>query len=411
MNPELVLVVGDMFIPQRSPDITEQFKSILTPNKVQHVLCLGNIGNKESYDWLKSLSNDFHSVKGDFDEGDIPEKKCVQIGDFNIGLIHGHQVLPWGDLESLANVQRSLGCDILFYGHTHKTSIQVKENKLYINPGSISGAFSPLIEDTIPSFILMVFQGEEAIIYLYTLNDKNKKFEVSKYEYTKGADNYKNVENNNNPLTNEGFIEPKMEIFDKFFNEEENSQKSNMLSNKSYSQMYSPFINYINNSEKKKIINGGQEKNNIDNKINTNLNPIENFEDNNGMKKQLFNINTKLFNIEDLRKKKLIMNRESAKKSRLKKKKYVQNLEKEYTFLKEEMIRLKSSKYVTSINSNNNEKYSINLCSNKIIDNLVKNQNNNININLNLNNKEKEIFDLKNQEKEIIVNNLEKMKK
>jgi vacuolar protein sorting-associated protein 29 len=196
MNPELVLVVGDMFIPQRSPDITEQFKAILTPNKVQHVLCLGNIGNRESYDWLKSLSNDFHSVKGDFDEGDIPEKVCVHIGDFNVGLIHGHQVLPWGDLESLANVQRSLGCDILLSGHTHKTSIKVKENKLYINPGSISGAFSPLIEDTIPSFILMVLQGEEATIYLYTLNDKNKKFEVNKFEYTKGADNYKNVENN-----------------------------------------------------------------------------------------------------------------------------------------------------------------------------------------------------------------------
>ena len=196
MNPELVLVVGDMFVPQRNPDISDQFKSILTPNKVQHVLCLGNIGNKESYDWLKSLSNDFHSVKGDYDEGDIPEKKSVQIGDFSIGLIHGHQIIPWDDLESLSNIQRSLGCDILLSGHTHKTSIKVKENKLYINPGSISGAFSPLIEETIPSFILMVLQGDEAIIYLYTLNDKNKKFDVIKYEYTKGAENYKNVENN-----------------------------------------------------------------------------------------------------------------------------------------------------------------------------------------------------------------------
>ena len=196
MNPELVLVVGDMFIPQRSPDISEQFKSILTPNKVQHVLCLGNIGNKDSLDWLKSLSSDFHYVKGDFDEGDIPDRKCVKIGDFNIGLIHGHQILPWGDLESLANIQRSLGSDILLSGHTHKTSIQVKENKLFINPGSISGAFSPLIEDTIPSFILMVLQGEEAIIYLYTLNDKNKKFEVEKYEYAKGANNYKKTDNN-----------------------------------------------------------------------------------------------------------------------------------------------------------------------------------------------------------------------
>ena len=195
MNPELVLVVGDMFLPQRSPDINEQFKAILTPNKVQHVLCLGNIGNQETYDWLKSLSKDFHIVKGDFDQDDAPEKKMIQIGDFNIGLIHGHQVLPWGDLESLGMVQRSFGCDILISGHTHKTNVVVKDNILYINPGSFSGAFSPLIEDTIPSFVLMVLTGDEAIVYLYTLSDRSKKFEVNKYDYKKGADNLFHVEN------------------------------------------------------------------------------------------------------------------------------------------------------------------------------------------------------------------------
>ena len=195
MNPELVLVVGDMFLPQRSPDINEQFKSILTPNKVQHVLCLGNIGNQETYDWLKSLSKDFHIVKGDFDQEEAPEKKVIQIGDFNIGLIHGHQVLPWGDLDSLGMIQRSLGCDIMISGHTHKTNVIVKDNILYINPGSFTGAFSPLIEDTIPSFILMVLTGDEAIVYLYTLNDRNKKFEVNKYDYKKGADNLFHVDN------------------------------------------------------------------------------------------------------------------------------------------------------------------------------------------------------------------------
>ena len=195
MNPELVLVVGDMFLPQRSPDINEQFKSILTPNKVQHVLCLGNIGNQETYDWLKSLSKDFHIVKGDFDQEDIPEKKTIQIGDFNIGLIHGHQVLPWGDIDSLVMIQRTMGCDILISRHTHKTNVVVKDNILYINPGSFTGAFSPLIEDTIPSFILMVLTGDEAIVYLYTLNDRNKKFEVNKYDYKKGADNLFHVEN------------------------------------------------------------------------------------------------------------------------------------------------------------------------------------------------------------------------
>ena len=195
MNPELVLVVGDMFLPQRSPDISEQFKAILTPNKVQHVLCLGNIGNQETYDWLKSLSKDFHMVKGDFEQNDAPEKKVVQIGEYNIGMIHGHQVIPWGDLESLGAVQRSLGCDILISGHTHKTNVVVKDNVLFINPGSFTGAFSPLIEDSIPSFILMVLTGDEAIVYLYTLSDRSKKFEVQKYDYKKGADNLFHAEN------------------------------------------------------------------------------------------------------------------------------------------------------------------------------------------------------------------------
>ena len=75
MNPELVLVVGDMFVPQRSQDIDPQFKTILIPNKLQHVLSLGNIGSRESYDWLKSLSNDFHSVKGDLMKVICPKKK------------------------------------------------------------------------------------------------------------------------------------------------------------------------------------------------------------------------------------------------------------------------------------------------------------------------------------------------
>lgn len=194
MNPELVLVVGDMFVPQRAPDISEQFKSILMPNKLQHVLSLGNIGSHESVDWLKSLSNDYHVVKGDFDEGDIPEKKVVTIGEFKIGMIHGHQVLPWGDQEALSNIQRELGCDIILSGHTHSIEVKSKEGKFYINPGSISGAFSYSVPDPTPSFVLMVLQGEEAIVYLYVLNDKKQKFDVSKLHFFKGAEDFKKDE-------------------------------------------------------------------------------------------------------------------------------------------------------------------------------------------------------------------------
>ena len=198
MNPELVLVVGDMFVPQRAPDIDPQFKAILIPNKLQHVLSLGNIGSRESYDWLRSLSNDFHGVKGDYDTGDMPEKKLVTIGEFKIGMIHGHQVLPLGDVESLSGIARELDCDIFISGNTHQIGVQVLDNKLFINPGSISGAFSNFIADPSPSFILMVLTGTEAIIYLYVLNDRTQKFEVSKVEYRKGEENYKIVNDNEN---------------------------------------------------------------------------------------------------------------------------------------------------------------------------------------------------------------------
>ena len=203
MNPELVLVVGDMFVPQRAQDIDPQFKSILIPNKLQHVLSLGNIGSRESYDWLRSLSNDYNGVKGDYDDGDMQEKKTVTIGEFKIGMIHGHQVLPWGDAESLAGIARELDCDILISGNTHQIGVKVLDNKLFINPGSISGAFSNLIADPSPSFILMVLTGVEAIIYLYVLNDRTQKFDVSKVEYRKGEENYKIVNDNDNENGNE----------------------------------------------------------------------------------------------------------------------------------------------------------------------------------------------------------------
>ena len=194
MSTELVLIVSDLFIPLRTPELDAQFRSILLPNKIQHVLCLGNVGNQETFDWLHSLSSDFHSIRGDYDiNKNLPEKLSLQIGNFKIGMIHGHQIIPMGDLEILSSVQRELDCDILASGYTHQLSANIKENKLYLNPGSISGALSPLNEDCIPSFILMVLQGDDATIYSYVLSDKTKKFEVGQMEYFRGSNELKIV--------------------------------------------------------------------------------------------------------------------------------------------------------------------------------------------------------------------------
>ena len=66
----------------------------------------------------------------------------VTVGQFRIGLCHGHQVVPWGETDSLSMVQRQLDVDILISGHTHIFDAFEHENKFYINPGSATGAYS-----------------------------------------------------------------------------------------------------------------------------------------------------------------------------------------------------------------------------------------------------------------------------
>ena len=45
--------------------------------------------------------------------------QVVTIGGLRVGVCHGHQVVPWGDREALAILQRRLDCDVLVTGHTH----------------------------------------------------------------------------------------------------------------------------------------------------------------------------------------------------------------------------------------------------------------------------------------------------
>eukprot|EP00899_Mesostigma_viride_P012973 jgi/Mesvir1/21677/Mv04098-RA.1 len=168
----LVLALGDLHIPYRVADLPPQFKSMLVPGKIQHTLCTGNLCVKEVYDFLKSICADLHIVKGEFDSGvTYPERKVVNIGAFRIGLCHGHQVIPWGDLESLALLQRQMDVDILITGHTHAFKAYKWEDRFLINPGSATGAYSTLSVDVTPSFVLMDIEGDCAVVYVYELVD------------------------------------------------------------------------------------------------------------------------------------------------------------------------------------------------------------------------------------------------
>jgi len=192
----LVLVLGDLHIPHRVADLPKKFKALLVPGKIQHILCTGNVVDKATLDYLKTLSSDVHVVRGDFDEGtflpgvadSLPETKVVTIGQFKLGLCHGHQVVPWGDPEALGAMSRQLDCDILVTGQTHRFSTYEYEEKLFINPGSATGAFSAAFkvdEEPVPSFVLMDLQGGNVVVYVYELHGDEVK--VKKIEHAKST--------------------------------------------------------------------------------------------------------------------------------------------------------------------------------------------------------------------------------
>merc|ERR550514_1592116 len=113
----------------------------------------------------------------------FPEDTVVTIGQFKIGICHGHQVVPWGDHESLGILARQLDVDILVTGHTHQNEVNEYEGKWFINPGSITGSYSALTSEVIPSFILLAIQGSKVVTYVYELRGDN--VEVSKSEFSK----------------------------------------------------------------------------------------------------------------------------------------------------------------------------------------------------------------------------------
>eukprot|EP00922_Rhytidocystis_sp_ex-Travisia-forbesii_P026700 GHVS01039055.1.p1 GENE.GHVS01039055.1~~GHVS01039055.1.p1 ORF type:complete len:261 (+),score=95.35 GHVS01039055.1:79-783(+) len=168
---DLVLLIGDVHVPQRAAGLPACFKELLSTDKIRHVLCTGNLGCAEMSDQLKQLAGSVHIVRGDMDSRlDLPDYKVIEIGQFRVGLIHGHQIVPWDCKEAKMQWLRKFGCDMLVSGHSHINGIAEVEGKYLVNPGSATGSFQAFAADDDvrrPSFMLMAVQGASVVLYVY----------------------------------------------------------------------------------------------------------------------------------------------------------------------------------------------------------------------------------------------------
>jgi vacuolar protein sorting-associated protein 29 len=132
----LVLVLGDGHIPHRAAQIPPQLQRMLVPGKMQHVIGTGNVDPA----LVAGLSPNVHLVAGDWDNvipGDehVPETQVLTVGAFRIGVIHGHQLLPWHNHQkAVERLQRKLQVDIMITGNTHQSFVREEKNYYHINP-------------------------------------------------------------------------------------------------------------------------------------------------------------------------------------------------------------------------------------------------------------------------------------
>ena len=127
---------------------------------MQHVICTGNIG-REQYNELCALAPNVHVVQGDFDsnnnehnnngidetaQASFPEVQVVQVGQFRVGLIHGHQLLPSAaSQDAKSRMRRKLDVDVLVTGHTHQNEVVLEDGYYYINPVSLEYEYGKIV--------------------------------------------------------------------------------------------------------------------------------------------------------------------------------------------------------------------------------------------------------------------------
>lgn len=180
----LVLIIGDLHIPQRAVDIPLELKKLLVPGKVDKIICTGNLTSEETFEYLKIVSADVVAVKGDYDQADFPESISFELCNFTVSVINGHQIIAHNDKTALERYMNTLSCDVLITGHSHMHHAFQENKKIYLNPGSATGSVGQFGE-AIPSFLLLDVVDLSMTCYVYTL--KNGKVDVEKLQFNKRA--------------------------------------------------------------------------------------------------------------------------------------------------------------------------------------------------------------------------------
>ncbi len=84
------------------------------------------------------LNDGFHGVNGNCDPPFFKNEEVVEVEGIRILLTHGDRYGVKRDLTSLSLRAEELGCNLVFYGHTHFADITECNGTTFVCPGAIA---------------------------------------------------------------------------------------------------------------------------------------------------------------------------------------------------------------------------------------------------------------------------------
>lgn len=167
-----VLIFGDTHIPSRRDSIPTDFYRHIEETRYDLALITGDlVREQEMRTALPPLPRSF-IVRGNMDystsEHNFHEQ--IQLDAIDVLLMHGTQLRPRGNIHQLWEVADNIGAHVAIHGHTHQAAIELYRDKLFLNPGTISGATGGWGGKTDASFIELEVSGNDMLVHLYLTN-------------------------------------------------------------------------------------------------------------------------------------------------------------------------------------------------------------------------------------------------
>ncbi|MFX1578935.1 MAG: YfcE family phosphodiesterase [Promethearchaeota archaeon] len=163
-----VLVFGDTHIPSRRDSIPKEFYDHIEDTNYDLALITGDLVREaEMRSALPPLPRSF-IVIGNMDYGSQYNfHEQIQLDNFNVLLLHGTQLRPRGNIDQLWEITQQIDADVAIHGHTHTASIELHRDRLFLNPGTISGATGGWAGRTDASFIELEVSRSDLLVRLF----------------------------------------------------------------------------------------------------------------------------------------------------------------------------------------------------------------------------------------------------